>query len=180
MRRRIVDAATSLFHEAGSIDPPMTRIAERAGCSTRSVIRHFGSKEGLIEATIAGSLATIERHRVEPGDIFAAIRDLIDRYETVGDDHLRWIAGGERHPLAHEISERCDRTHQSWVDATFATDLDVLPPTERQARKATLATVTDVRVWRLLRRRGNLSRAATERAILALVGTALAESGSSE
>jgi AcrR family transcriptional regulator len=145
-RQIILGAVTSLFREAGCVEPPMTRIAERAACSTRSVIRHFGSKEGLIEATIASSPTTIERHQVQPGDIVATIGDLIDRYEIVGDDHFRWIVCGERHPLARQISETWDRTHQRWVDATFAIDLDLLPPTERRARRATLATVTDVSV----------------------------------
>ena len=48
--------------------------------------------------------------------------------------------------------------HGEWVDAVFAPDLDGLPRGERRARRAALATATDVYVWHLLRRREGLGR----------------------
>lgn len=171
-RRAILDAAQAFFREEHDIDSPLKRIAGRAGCSTRSVIRHFGSKEGLIEAAIAdGATAIVETQRTEPGDIASAIRELIDRYEEDGDDVVRWISSAERYPLVRQLCETGTRMHREWIDAIFAVDLQPLPPPERRARRAALATVTDVSIWQLLRRREGLGRVATEAAILGLVET---------
>src|SRR5882757_6601407 len=86
-RRAILDAAISLFREEHDSDPSLERVAARAGCSTRSVLRHFGSKQRLIEAAIADATAAVaESRRVEPGEVEVAVRKLVDHYEEMGDD----------------------------------------------------------------------------------------------
>ncbi|HEY2716443.1 MAG TPA: helix-turn-helix domain-containing protein [Solirubrobacterales bacterium] len=173
-RRAILDAAVELFREEGDADASLQRVAARAGCSSRSVIRHFGSKEQLIEAAIAdGTSAAIEARRVEPGDVEGAVRKLVDHYEQQGDEVVRWLASAERYPLLRQVTEAGARMHREWARDSFAPDLDELPAAERRRRLAALATVTDVYVWHLLRRREGLSRAATEAQILALVEAAL-------
>lgn len=172
-RRAILDAAQALFRDEHRADPSLELIAERAGCSTRSVIRHFGSKEGLVEAAITdGVSAKHESRRVEPGDVAGAVRRLVDHYEEIGDDVVRWLGSAERYPLARRVTETGTRMHRDWVDAVFAPDLEPLASPARRARRAALATVTDVYVWQLLRRREGLGRAATEAAILDLVEAA--------
>jgi AcrR family transcriptional regulator len=173
-RRAILDAAVELFREEGNADASLEQVAARAGCSSRSVIRHFGSKEELIEAAIAdGTEAAIEARRVEPGDVEGAVRKLVDHYEQQGDEVVRWLASGERYPLVRQVTEAGARMHRDWARDSFSPDLDELPASERRRRLAALATVTDVYVWQLLRRREGLSRAATEAQILVLVEAAL-------
>lgn len=173
-RRAILDAAISLFREEHDPDPSLDQVAARAGCSTRSVIRHFGSKERLIEAAIADATATVaESRRVEPGEVEEAVQKLVDHYEEMGDDVVRWLASAERYPLVRRVTESGARMHRDWVRAVFGPDLEGLEPGERRRRVATLATVTDVYVWQLLRRREGLGRGAAEAAILALVERAL-------
>jgi AcrR family transcriptional regulator len=172
-RRAILDAAQALFREEHQIDASLEVVAERAGCSTRSVIRHFGSKEGLVEAAIADGVgASAEQRRAEPGDVAGAVRLLVDHYEEMGDDVLGWLAAAERYPLARQVTERGTAMHREWIAAVFAPDLKGLAQGARRARRAALATVTDVYVWQLLRRREGLGRAATEAAILDLVEAA--------
>jgi hypothetical protein len=55
------------------------------------------------------------------------------------------------------------------VEGVFAADLAALTGSERRRRKAVLASLTDVHVWALLRRRQGLGRKVTEEAILDLV-----------
>jgi AcrR family transcriptional regulator len=169
-RRAILDAAIALFREEHDPDPSLEQVAARAGCSTRSVIRHFGSKEQLIEAAIADATAAVaESRRAEPGDVEDAVRKLVDHYEEMGDDVVRWLASAERYPLVGRVTESGTRMHRDWVRAVFAPDLEGLGAGERRRRVATLATVTDVYVWHLLRRREGLGRGGAEVAILALV-----------
>lgn len=172
-RRTILDAAVALFREEQDPDPSLEEVAARAGCSTRSVIRHFGSKERLIEAAIADATAdALEQRRVEPGDVGGAVRKLVDHYEQQGDEVMRWLASAERYPLVRQVTETGARMHREWVRGVFAPALEELDPGERRRRLAALATVTDVYVWHLLRRREGLGRAAAEAEILALVEAA--------
>jgi AcrR family transcriptional regulator len=171
--RAILDAAVALFREGGDGDPSLARVAERAGCSTRSILRHFGSKEKLIEAAIAdGTAAAAADRRVAPGDVEGAVRALVAHYEDSGDEVVRWLAAAERYPLARQVTESGSAMHRELVAENFAPDLGGLTPARRRARLAALATVTDVHVWHLLRRREGLGRAAAEAVILALVEAA--------
>lgn len=169
-RRAILDAAQALFEVDGVLDPPLDRVAERAGVTTRTVLRHFGSKEGLMEAAIAdGSARVMADRAAPPGDVTTAVRKLVDHYEEMGDRVLRLLAAAERNPVVKQVTDNGTALHVRWVEDVFAPFLDGLAPAARRARVALLATVTDLHAWALLRRRHGLSRRATEEAIRGLV-----------
>src|SRR5580692_5668656 len=169
-RTTILVAARELFREDPQFDPSLEALAERAGVSTRTVLRQFGSKEGVLEAAITAGvgLAAASRH-AEPGDVAGAVRAITTHYEAMGDEVMRWLALADRLPMIRRITERGVETHLEWVDAVFAPDLESLPRAARKARRAALATSTDVYVWHLLRRREGLGREATEGAIRGMV-----------
>lgn len=169
-RRAVLDAAQALFYERGDADPPLDRVAERAGVSTRTLLRHFGSKQGLLEAAIADAEERIAASReAPPGEIGEAIRKLMDHYEQLGDAVVKRLADAERNPAVRRITESGMLMHRDWAERVFAPDLARLAGPERERRLAALASVTDVYVWMLLRRRYGLSREATEDAIRGLV-----------
>ncbi|MBS1895013.1 MAG: TetR/AcrR family transcriptional regulator [Actinobacteria bacterium] len=172
-RAAILDAAQELFRADPQLDPSLEEVAARAGVSTRTVIRQFGSKEGLLEAAIAAGVeaAATTRH-AEPGDVDGAVRAIATHYEAMGDDVMRWLALSDRLPFVRRITERGTETHHEWVEEVFAPDLDGLPREARRVRRAALATATDVYVWHLLRRREGLGKEATREAMLALVEAA--------
>ncbi len=173
-RRAVLDAATALFTEEGDVDPPLDLVAERAGVSTRTLLRRFGSKEGLVEAAIAEGEARVSRSRAAPpGDIATAVGKLVDHYEEMGDMVLRLLAQAEHYQAARRVTESGTRVHVRWVEQVFAPALDQLPARRRENRVAVLASVTDVYLWALLRRRHGLSRRATETAIRGLVDHAI-------
>ena len=169
----ILDAAQELFRADPQLDPSLEAIAARAGVSTRTVIRQFGSKEGLLEAAIAAGVeaAATTRH-AEPGDVEGAVRAIVSHYEAMGDEVMRWLALADRLPFVRRVTERGAETHREWVEEVFAPDLDGLPWGKRRARRAALATATDVYVWHLLRRREGLGREATRSAMLGMVEAA--------
>jgi AcrR family transcriptional regulator len=172
-RRAILDAATQLFRVEHDPDPSLEMVAARAGCSTRSVIRHFGSKEGLFEAAMADAMEeVVESRRVEPGDVDGAVRLLVDHYEEMGDEVMRWLASAERYPLVRRATEAGTQMHRELIAAAFEPELGELEPGERRRRLAALATVTDVYVWHLLRRREGLGRGAAQAEIRNLVEAA--------
>lgn len=169
-RLAILTAAQELFRDEGRFELPLDEVAARAGCSERTVIRHFGSREGLLVAAIAAAeQAVMESRAACPGDAKGAIRRLVDHYEETGDQVVGWLSLVDRYPLVREVTESGKRMHEEWAEAVFAPDLEGLSRSERRLRKAVLASVTDVYVWELLRRRQGLGRRATEMAMLDLV-----------
>jgi AcrR family transcriptional regulator len=172
-REAILDAAQALFRADPQFDPSLDAVAARAGVSTRTVIRQFDSKEGLLEAAIgAGVEAAATTRHAEPGDVAGAVGAIVAHYEAMGDEVMRWLALAERLPVVRRVTERGAESHLEWVETVFAPDLDGLPRGERRARRAALATATDVYVWHLLRRREGLGREATRSAMLTLVEAA--------
>jgi AcrR family transcriptional regulator len=169
-RGTILAAAQAAFRADPSGDPSLEAVAERAGVSTRTVIRQFGSKDGLMTAAIEGGMAAsaTDRH-VDPGDVGGAVRKLADHYEADGDEVMLWLSLAERLPHVRRITERGSEMHVEWVEAAFASDLDRLPRAARRTRAAAIATALDVYTWHLLRRREGLGREATREAMRALV-----------
>jgi AcrR family transcriptional regulator len=169
-RAAILVASRELFREDPQFDPSLGALAERAGVSTRTVIRQFGSKEGLLEAAIAAGVEAAQTTRhAEPGDVAGAVGAIVAHYEAMGDEVMRWLGLADRLPMVHRVAESGVESHLEWVEVVFAPDLDSLPRGERRARRAALATATDVYVWHLLRRREGLGREATRAAMLDLV-----------
>ena len=82
VRRAILDATRELLEEPGGSDRGLARIAERAGYSRQAIYRHFGSRGGLLKATLAdideraGAEAAIARIR-RAGDPDAELEALI-------------------------------------------------------------------------------------------------------
>jgi AcrR family transcriptional regulator len=172
-REAILDAAQELFRADPQLDPSLEAVAARARVSTRTVIRQFGSKEGLLEAAIAAGVEASQTTRhAEPGDVEGAVRAIVAHYEAMGDDVMRWLALADRLPFVRRVTESGVESHHAWVEEVFAPDLDGLKSGERRARRAAIATATDVYVWHLLRRREGLGKEATQSAMLAMVEAA--------
>lgn len=166
-RGQIVDAAL----EIGDPRVPLGAIAGRAGVSRRTILRHFGDRNGLFVAAMeaAGQRITAERFDVSPGDIDAAVANLVAHYERRGDGVIQ--------RLAEEGSdERIDRAldsgreiHRRWVEEKLGPLLPDLDRRVRRRRLAQLVAVCDVYTWKLLRRDSGLSIEETETAIAELI-----------
>jgi AcrR family transcriptional regulator len=171
-REAILEAAIARFRR-GEFETNLEAIADEAGVATRTILRHFGSKERLVEAAIAADTAAVRAERRAPaGDAEAFSRALVSHYEKEGDRVLRMLAAEDRYPLVREATEHGRRVHAEMVEECFAADLEALDRTVRAERLALLVAVTDVYTWARLRRRGGLGRKATEAAICGLINHA--------
>jgi AcrR family transcriptional regulator len=169
-RATILAAAQAAFRADPGGDPSLESVAAHAGVSTRTVIRQFGSKEGLMTAAIEGGMAaSATDRRVDPGDVEGAVRKLADHYEADGDEVMLWLSLAERLPHVRRVTERGTEMHVEWVEAVFAPDLGGLRGAAGRARVAAISTALDVYTWHLLRRREGLGREATRGAMQALV-----------
>lgn len=146
-------------------------VAADAGVTVQTVLRRFGSKEGLVRAVGAAAQPGIiaQRDEAPSGDPVAAIANLVEHYELLGDEVLHLLRQEQRVPAFAEIVATGRDYHAQWVKRVFAPWLAQRSGTDRARLHAQLVAVCDVYTWYLLRRQAGLSRRATTQAIGELV-----------
>lgn len=174
-RLRILESLFVLARDRMFPDISLSDVADEAGVSVQTILRQFGSRAELIEATIDHAVARVREAREAPaGDIDEAMRVLLDHYEDRGRTALLMLAQESSHPQIARITELGRQMHREWVAAVFA-------PLEPDAVTTDLLVIaTDVYAWKLLRIDRRLSRQATEERMKALVRAVLAQSGPNE
>lgn len=168
---RILDAAEEVFYERPVEEVTLAAIAAAAGVTVQTILRRFGRKESLFAAVIARTAVRVseQREAAPVGDGEAAVRVLIDHYEELGDRVLRLLAEEERNPTLHTLADMGRGYHREWCERVFAPAIRELRGVERERRVAQLVAVTDVYLWKLLRRDRGLSRRQTELAMRELL-----------
>ncbi len=173
-RDRILRAARAVFQDDGRYDLPLDVIAARAGVAVRTLLRHFGSREGLLEAALERAEDDVLAERAAaPGDVDGALARLAAHYEGVGPANRRMAAHEDRSPAVHRVLEHARGLHTRWTADVFAPWLEPLGPAARAERLAALATVCDLDVWLLLRERHGLPPAAATAVLRRLVAAEL-------
>ena len=167
---RILDAAVELFWERPA-EVSLEDVARHAGVSVQTVIRRFGSRDGLLAAAAEREAERVRRQRDEApiGDPAGAVRVLFDHYEALGDRVLRLLAEEDRLPGLGEIAGRGRALHRDWCARVFASALAGRTGVERDRRLAQLVALCDVYTWKLLRRDAGLSRRQAELALVELL-----------
>jgi|SRR5579859_126866 len=170
-RDRILEAAVTVFWEQPLVDISLEVVARRAGVSLPTVIRHFGDRQGLFAVAAGREYERIRQQRDDApiGDVRAAVRILVDHYEELGDAVLRLLAEEGRVPGLREIADQGRAYHAAWCERVFAAALAGLDAEAHARRLAELIGVTDVLMWKILRRDRGLSRSETERALRELI-----------
>jgi AcrR family transcriptional regulator len=166
---RILDAATEVFYE--KTDLPLDEVAARAGVTVQTVIRRFGGREGLFAAALERESGRVgdQRDTAPVGDVPAAVRVLVDHYEEMGDRVLALLALEDRSPAAAQVVAQGRLLHRAWCERVLAPALAGLGEAARARRLAQLVALTDVYLWKLLRRDAALSRDDVELALRELL-----------
>jgi AcrR family transcriptional regulator len=170
-REKILEANDAAFQEVQFEEITLAWVAERAGVSVQTVIRHFGNKEGLFMAGIVRTATEMAGDRdVHPGDRPEEIVEtLINHYEEFGDRLLRMLSQEERVPQLKFLADVGRSYHEEWCRQAFGPALKGLRGASRQRRVAELTAVTDIYVWKVLRRDRKLSVAETKLAVVELL-----------
>ena len=167
---RILEAGVEASLEAYYEEFTLKQIADKAGVTVQTVLRRFGSKEGLVEAVVAriNEKVWTQMESVPVGDVRAAIAALHDRYEWMGDSNIRMLAQEERvRPIA-DMVEASRTWHVVWIERTFAPHLPDAGP-DRDRRMLQFILLCDVYTWKLMRRDHAGDRDATFDAVLELL-----------
>jgi AcrR family transcriptional regulator len=176
--RRILQAAVDLGPEVFSGEATLDDVAGRAGVTVQTVLRRFGSKEGLISAAAEEVRTRVESQRGEApvGNVEGAVRNLVEHYEEWGDSTLRLLAHEEKYPAIQVHTDRGRAVHYEWVERVFAPFLKERAECERL--RGELIAICDLYVWKILRRDLGFGREQTEAALVEML-TALLERGES-
>ena len=169
-RERILAAAIALYRERTLEDFTLEKVARRAESTVQTVLRIFGSKEGLLFAALyalAEGGANLKVTR--PGDIAAAVKEIYDIYEGMGDLVIRHLSDESRHPGLKPVLDKGRDNHRKWLIEVFAPQLARQSGSQRAQLLNVLIAATDVYVWKLLRRDRGLSRSAAEAVIRRIV-----------
>ena len=79
VRARLLTAATELLAQRTPFDVTVRQIAERAGVNHGQIHHYFGSKDGLVAATIADGAARYHQDRMHDGQHFPLPLDAANR-----------------------------------------------------------------------------------------------------
>jgi AcrR family transcriptional regulator len=173
-RARVLRAAFDLQTERLSSEINLDDVAERAGVSVQTVLRHFGSRAGLFQAAITfGADEVREERRTPVGDVAAAVRVIVDHYEKRGDMALMMLAQETTHEHVRHMAAGGKDLHRRWVLDVFAPQLEDLATDLREETTDLLVVATDVYTWKLLRRDRGHSRGRTEQRMHTLVTAVL-------
>jgi AcrR family transcriptional regulator len=168
---RILAAAFERFKVALFDEVTLDQIAADAQVTVQTVIRRFGSKEGIVEALTQIREAEVDAQRAEApvGDLGGAIANLVEHYESEGDLMMHLLRQENRVPAFAEVAARGRRIHAQWCARVFAPWLDARSGIDRQRLSAQLVAICDLYTWHLLRRQQGLSQRQTKLALLELV-----------
>ena len=171
-RERILDAVLALHQQRLSSEISLADVAAEAGVSVQTVLRHFGSREGLVDAALEQATAAVQdERRAEPGDVAGAVRAIVDHYEWRGDGVLLLLAQEGTETFAANVTSTGRAMHRRWVVDCFG---PLLPRGARREEAVDLLVVaTDVYTWKLLRRDRGLSVPRTRSRVETLVRAVL-------
>ena len=173
-RQQILRASAALLWEKLSPEIHLADVAERAGVTVQTILRHFGTRERLLAAAEATLRDEIRAEREAPaGDIPAAVRVIFDHYEARGDTVLLMLAQEVWNEQMRTINDTGRGMHRQWVEAVFQPQLAVHDVHERAALVDLLVVATDVYTWKLLRRDRQLTRAEAEARVKRLIASIL-------
>jgi AcrR family transcriptional regulator len=171
---RILEVAEALVRQKPISQVTLTEVAEGAGVTVQTVLRHHGSREGVLEAMgeRIGDQIRDQRSAVKPGDVEAAVDNVIEHYEAEGDLILRILSEEATSIIAGDAAREGRDFHRNWVETTFG---PLLGDEDRELQVDALVVATDLYTWRLLRRDLGRDLSGVRAVMLHLVRCALGE-----
>lgn len=174
--RRIIAAFVRCLQTGWFEEITLEEVAAQSGVTVQTVIRQFGSKEGLLKAAAAALGQQIRETRGAPiGDLRGTVRAVVDDYEVTGDMVIRLLAQ-ERLPAINAMLELGRVGHREWLARVFAPSLEPLPRAARERRHAALVVLTDVYTWKLLRRDRRYGRDVVTTIIIEMISALIGHS----
>jgi len=171
--QRILDACLELASTTPLTSITLTKIAETADVSVQTVMRRFGSRDGVVAAAVEHfQVSVTDQRRVTPGNIDEAVRVVVEHYEEYGDIVIGLLAQENEDAQVTAITQQGRELHDRWVSDSFAPAGPVI--------HRLLVVATDVYTWKLLRCDRGLTATHTEEHMRRLCHAILADASNTE
>jgi AcrR family transcriptional regulator len=159
-RAALIAAADEAFLSGPWERASLESIAQSAGLTKQTLLRHFGSKDGLLEQTLRLAMGQVEKQRLSApmDDIPGAVDNLRDHYEERGGRAMRSTNLDVGGPLA-ELAQISRQFHYDWIEHAFGRWLAPASSAERARLRGALIAICDVQSWWILAHDLGLSRA---------------------
>ena len=147
---RIAAATEALLSQGAVADATLQAIADGAGVTVQTVLRHMGSRDGCFAAVRERVTVRIEAQRGQsaPGDVDGALAGLLLHYEAEGRLVLHLLGQEAADGFASAAVAEGRAGPRAWVERCFG---PLLPVAARDERTDALVAATDLLVWKLLR-----------------------------
>ncbi len=171
---KIFQAAHELWSTKRFDEVTLHAVAARAGVTLQTVLRRFGSKEGLFRAAGAHISEQIKKSRIPSSSgPRAAVRALVASYEVIADGNWNGLVQEDRFAFVHETLQGARALHRTWLETVFEDALRGVHGVERRRRLDLLFCATDFYQWKLLRRDLGKSQTETCKRMLEMVNALL-------
>lgn len=169
-KKRICDSAIALYCNRPIEDFTLEEVAARADTTVQTVLRDFGSKDELVYAALDEmARGGVFLKPTPPGDVKAAVDAFFGIYKSIGDMVMRRLNEEQRRPGLKPILEEGRTHHRLGVKIAFAPQLERLSGSAHARLLTSLVVLTDVYVWKLLRRDMKLGRSAAEAIVVRMI-----------
>jgi AcrR family transcriptional regulator len=169
---RILDAMLRRYSRLPYDQIRLDDLAADAEVTVQTVIRRFGSKPGLLAATVEREMTRLaaDRSAALGADPESTLHDLIAYYEEYGLLILKLFAEAHQAPGVPELAAQGRALHVDWCRKAFSAGLAHVEDEEvHERRLAQVVAVCDATTWRILRFDGGLSPGQTELALRELL-----------
>ena len=175
-RVALLEAADEAFLSGPWERASLEGIAGAAGVTKQTLLRHFGSKDGLLERVLLRAFDEVEAQRlsVPTDDIAGAVDNLLEHYELRGGRAMRSSNLDMNGSLA-DLARRARQFHYDWVDLAFGAWLATACSAERRRLRAALIAVCDVQAWWILTHDLELPRAEVRATLILTINRLLGE-----
>ncbi len=173
----LIDAATDEFFEGNWLQVSLETLSAKAGVTKQTLLRHFGSKDGLLmQALMRGATQVHDQRWSTPtGDVAGAVENLLDHYQAWGERSIR-IGEWQRGPaMLGMLSRGARQVHYEWVEHAFAPWLQDVREPARARRRAALIALCDVQTWWIMSHDLGLERAEVHATLTDAIERLLAE-----
>lgn len=159
----IIKALGKLWTQYSINEITLDMIAEEANVTKRTILRKFGSKEGLLTESLRYDPAEIaaKRNQAKPGDIDDILKTLLTNYENMGDAAMRTIKLESELEVARQIGDRGRKLHRDWCKKVFAPFLPSSKSPDFEIQLTSFISVTEIYLWKLMRKDLKLSKKKT-------------------
>jgi AcrR family transcriptional regulator len=176
-REALLEAAIEEFYGDRWNKTSLETLAERAGVTKQTLLRHFRSKEGLLIQALVHSAAQVldERWSAPVGDLDGVIENLLDHYDAWGMRARRIGAWQDAPSVLAKLSQAGRQLHYQWIEFAFASQLEGLAEEAFARLRAELIVICDVQTWWILSHDLALPRGEIKTILRGMVERALAE-----